>query len=91
VNRRPSVDASYGTFNNVGNDQHNTNITYVEAGRDDLEIFALRIERLIYRATLRVMGFTLFIATMLVLVYMYALPLNLEFEYTKPFCRCTRR
>ncbi len=89
MNWRPSVNASYGTFNNIGNDQHNTNITYIEGGHNDLEITAHHLEHQIYHAMFGVMSFTLLIATVLVLVYMYALPLNLEFENTKPSCRCT--
>jgi len=65
------VDASYGTFNNVGNNQYNTNITNVESNRDDLEILA-RIERLIYRVVvLGVVAFVLLLGTMLALVYIY--------------------
>jgi len=82
------VDASYGTFNDVGNNQYNTNITHVESNRDDLEILA-RIERLIYRAVvLGVVAFILLLGTMLALVYMYALSFPLKFWSANPFCRC---
>lgn len=70
ANRRPSVDASYGTFNNVGRDQNNANVIYIDSSRN-LEIIALRIERLTHRvAIFLAVGFIMLLGTVLVHVYM---------------------
>jgi len=87
VNQRPSVDASYGTFNNIGRDQNNANVIYIDSGRN-LEIIALRIERLTHHvAVFLVVGFILLLGTVLVHVYMYALSYFRVWN-TNPFGRC---
>jgi hypothetical protein len=82
VNQRPSVDASYGTFNNVGRDQNNANVIYIESGRNDLEIIALRNERLTRCvAIFVVVDFVLLLGVIFVLLYTYALSCFRFLEY----------
>ena len=80
ANRRPSVDASHGTFNDVGRDQHNINITHIENGRNDIEIIALRTERLIHRIAIAgAAGFFLLLGITIASFFMYVLSLTFEF------------